>query len=270
MVDLVLLGAGASYGSYQSATEAPPLGNGPDGLFARLVSRSREAASLPARLKQQFVQNFEAGMSEYFRPKQGNLARLQLDIGAYLASFRPSPDNVYFGFLRAVDVSRTVFASLNYDTLLEECALLSGYNIAYSQDAPPNVIRVLKPHGSSNFWPDITPGSIRGCTFVDCGTDLQAPIKCLHPEASRARYPQEDSFSPCMSLYAPDKPVRTSPDFVQAQQASFAHVASRAGRIIIIGVRVYPDDTHIWRPLLDSPADLHYFGLSGDRGDFET
>lgn len=269
METLVLVGAGASYGSYVTPSEVPPLGNGFDGLFARLVTRSREAALLPDELKQTFVRNFEEGMSEYFWARQGNVARLQLDIGAYLASFRPSPGNAYFELLAATDPSRTIYASLNYDTLLEEVALLSGWNIAYSPFAPGHVVRLIKPHGSSNFWPNIAPGSIQGCTFVNCGTDVEAPVVCLHPEASRARYPQEDSFSPCMSLYAPDKPVRTSPEFVKEQQRFFADSVSHVSRIIITGVRAYPSDIHIWVPLFESAAELHYFGLEWDRDEFE-
>lgn len=270
METLVLLGAGASYGSYLSPSEAPPLGNGIDGLFARLVTRSREAASLPEQLKQTFMRNFEEGMSEYFRARQGNVARLQLDIGAYLASFRPSAGNAYFDLLAAMDPARTIYASLNYDTLLEEAALLAGRNISYSPLASAPAVRVIKPHGSSNFWPNIAPGSIKGCTFVNCGTDVEAPVICLHPEASRVRYPQEDSFSPCMSLYAPDKPVRTSPAFVKEQQQFFADAASQARRIIVAGVRVYPNDTHIWAPLRDSAAEIHYFGLESDREELEA
>lgn len=269
MDTLVLLGAGASHGSFLRTSEAPPLGNGVDGLFARLVSRSQEAASLSSQLKQIFARNFEEGMSEYFRAQQGNVARLQLDIGAYLASFRPTPGNAHFDLLEATDPSRTIYASLNYDTLLEEAALLSGWNIAYSSVAPGPAVRVIKPHGSSNFWPNIAPGTIRGCTFVNCGTDVEAPVICLHPEASRARYPQEDSFSPCMSLYAPDKPVRTSPGFVKEQQQLFAESVSRVSRLILAGVRVYPSDRHIWAPLFDSTAELHYFGLDWDREQFD-
>lgn len=270
MTNLLLLGAGASYGSFASPAEAPPLGNGFDGLFARLQLRSAEAASLPSDLKLTFVKNFEEGMSEYFARRQGNVARLQLDIGAYLAAFSPAPGNAYFELLAATDPSTTIYASLNYDTLLEESALQSGRNIAYSLEPLPNTVRVVKPHGSSNFWPDIAPGSIRGCTFINCSTDIEAPVVALHPDVSRARYPLEDSFSPCMSLYAPNKPVRTSPSFVQAQQRLWAAAVQQAKRIIVMGVRVYPSDTHIWGPLLQAQTALHYFGLAGDRDEFEA
>ena len=58
MTRVVLLGAGASFGSVDASPSVPPFG---DKLFDALASRSGLAASLPDDLKATFRANFEAG-----------------------------------------------------------------------------------------------------------------------------------------------------------------------------------------------------------------
>lgn len=270
MTTLILLGAGASYGSFDNLEDGPPLGNGANGLFSRLMMRSDAARKMDLNLQQRFTQNFEDGMSEYFIKSDGNVASLQLAIGKYLASFTPRPTNIYFDLLAACNLTDTVFASLNYDTLLEECILTRRRKIEYSLSIRPHHTRVVKPHGSSNFWPDFPIGMISRSSFTGVGTDIDAPIKPLPPNQSRARYQIEDSFSPCMSMYAPSKRVKTSPAFVLRQQNFFSEAAKLASQIFVIGVRVHPEDAHIWDALTRSNAELHYFGMESDQVDFNS
>jgi hypothetical protein len=75
MVAVVLLGAGASFGSGEcSTTEVPPLGNG---LFAKLAQHSEEAASVPEDIKATFGMDFEAGMAEYAHYQNDNIMSFQ-------------------------------------------------------------------------------------------------------------------------------------------------------------------------------------------------
>jgi len=97
MVSVVLLGAGASFGSGDVTPHTPPLGNGVDGLFSRLEAAGGLASRLPDTLKASFRLSFEKGMSECYEYLDGNIMTFQRELAAYLAQFEPGPDNTYRG-----------------------------------------------------------------------------------------------------------------------------------------------------------------------------
>lgn len=94
MTNLVLIGAGASYGSGSVEPYPPPLGNGEHGLFSKLELAGGVAAGLPDKLKALFRTDFERGMADYYEYADGNIMAFQRQLAGYLAQFKPSADNV--------------------------------------------------------------------------------------------------------------------------------------------------------------------------------
>lgn len=123
MATILLLGAGASYGSVGALPHVPPLGNG---LFSDLVKRGGAAASLPADIKEIFEKNFERGMAEYYKCSNGDIMAFQRELAHYLASFQPSDSNVYLDLIRRLGSQRVIYSSLNYDLLFELSAAKLG------------------------------------------------------------------------------------------------------------------------------------------------
>jgi len=81
MVSVVLLGAGASYGSEESCQNTPPLG---DKLFERLVEQGGIAAQIPDEIKTLFREKgFETGMAEYYIHSEYNIMRFQRELAHY-------------------------------------------------------------------------------------------------------------------------------------------------------------------------------------------
>ncbi|SFZ76943.1 hypothetical protein [Chitinimonas taiwanensis] len=266
MSSLILLGAGASFGSGNVHPSAPPLGTGPDGLFARLEAAGGEAASLPESLKELFRSDFEKGMAEYYEYSGGNVMRFQREVASCLAQFTPGDSNAYVRLLQAVGGRRVVYASLNYDLLIELSAASLGLGTCYGLDFSESHINVLKIHGSSNFWPSLT---LKGCTFARNQVDVEAPIQPLDQAATLHRCANEDSLSPAIAMYAEGKAVKVSPSYVQHQQTLWRHAVSMATRVFVVGVKVHNVDVHIWGELAKSKAPLTYFGRSPDRYQFE-
>ena len=183
MPALILLSAGASFGSGDVQPCCPPLGNGPDGLFTRLESAGGQAASLPDELKALFRADFERGMAQFYEFADGDIMRFQREMAAYLAEFRPGVSNAYVRLLRTIGPRRAIYASLNYDLLFELAAASVGLNTYYGTDPVAKGVRLLKLHGSANFWPNIPVGTIRNSTFTRNGrADVQAPIRPLNQE----------------------------------------------------------------------------------------
>ncbi|HEY2345348.1 MAG TPA: hypothetical protein VGH80_05615 [Xanthomonadaceae bacterium] len=269
---LVLLGAGASYGSGDVMPYPPPLGNGYRGLFARLEEHSQLARRLPASLKEKFRNNFEQGMAEYYEFADGDIMAFQRHLALYLARFKPGwIKNIYRDLLRDTRVADVVFASLNYDLLLELSAHSIGIEVAYGLERLEGCIRLLKPHGSSNFWPVIS-GTLRRVTFSrNGGGDISAPVRPLDQATTIQRCILEDSVAPAIAIYAEGKDVRVCPEFVRHQQEQFRQAASDSPRIFISGVRVQESDTHIWGDALTKvDGDVTYFGLDGDAAAFSS
>ena len=269
MVSLVLLGAGASYGSMDVTPYPPPLGNGQAGLFARFEERSSVAQSIPEVIKQEFRISFERGMAKYYEYAEGNIMAFQRDLAAYLAQFKPGAANSYRTLIEKLGIRRVVYSTLNYDLLFELSAGSLGLNTQYGVEASAHSVRLLKPHGSCNFWPDIPVGTFRSCIFSGNGrADISAPVRPLDYRQTLRRCVEEDSVSPAIAMYAEGKAVKVCPDYVEAQQNQLKSIAAKARHIFISGVRVHQSDEHIWGVIAKSAANVTYFGLNSDRDEF--
>ncbi|PRW97387.1 hypothetical protein C7A07_16105 [Pseudomonas fragi] len=268
MSTLVLLGAGASHGSEPNqAHKTPPLGND---LFGALAELGGVASRIPNDIKEVFEQGFELGMAVFNERIDVQLQAFHRELSSYLADFVPSTNSYYIQLLRHLVGRNVIFSSLNYDMMLEEAAIMLGMNVSYGIERMPNAIRVIKPHGSINFWPDFPAEMIKNCFFSGVGSALKAPVRPVDRLSAKHRCSVDTSFSPAISMYAKGKKVSVCPDFVQDQQMLFSTACRRASRIIIVGVRVVPDDSHIWEPILKSGSEVTYFGNGADEAELRT
>lgn len=268
MSRVVFLGAGASFGSVDASPSVPPLG---DGLFDALASRKGLAASLPEDLKTKFRTNFEAGMAAFYEYSDGDVMRFQRELACYMAEFEPGPANAYVRLIRELGIARCILCTLNYDLLIELSAARLGITTYYTMAPTSGVLRLLKPHGSCNFWPHMPGVTMRNSTFKRGGrADIQAPIRPLTRAETIRKCVTEDSAAPAIAMYAEGKPVRISPDYVEEQQRMWASAVAAAAKICIGGARIHPPDAHIWAPISTAKGDVFYFGLRGDRESFDA
>ncbi|MBP2197241.1 hypothetical protein [Pantoea cypripedii] len=257
---MILLGAGASFGSGSVLPYAPPLGNS---LFTKLEELGNTAASLPNELKDLFRENFESGMAAYNEFANGNVMSFQRELAGYLARFKPLQGNHYIRLIESLNNRRFTYCSLNYDLLFELSANSLGYGITYSNRLAPRNIRLLKIHGSCNFWPDLGKSIIRGVSFFGSfSAAISAQVKPLNQYQSILKSTTEDSIAPAIAMYAEGKKVTVCPDYVSAQQEMWNESINETSKIFIIGVRVHQADKHIWQNIGESESDIYYFGAS--------
>lgn len=266
MVSIVLVGAGASFGSEDVHPTTPPLGNQ---LFDKLEQAGGIAARIPTTMKYVFRENFEAGMALYYKYYDGNIMQFQRELAQYLVQFSPGPRNTYIRLIKTLGIHKIIYCSLNYDLLLELSAGSLGFNTTYDSKSIKNCIRILKPHGSSNFWPDIPIGMLRNVTIKESGrADIQADIRPLSQLDTLHRCQNEDSVAPAIAMFAEGKAVKISPDYVEMQQHHWATSANTATQIFVVGVRVHTIDEHIWGILANTKAKVTYFGFPNDQHSF--
>lgn len=261
MTRVILLGAGASYGSIDVSPSVPPLGSS---LFDALASRDTQAATLPDDLKNLFRENFEVGMAAFYKYSNGTVMRFQRELAHFIAEFIPGPANEYIRLINSLPSARCVLSTLNYDLLIEMSAGHLGYNTTYSIERSPKCIRLLKLHGSCNFWPHMPGMTLRGVVISNCGTDIQAEIRPISREETLRKCITEDSVAPSIAMYAEGKPVKVSPDYVERQKRMWSQAVSQSSKICIAGARVHVPDTHIWGPLSTTKADVFYYGRQAD------
>lgn len=268
MGHMVLLGAGASFGnsSFTPNPELPPLG---DTLFIELDKLGRVASHFSDDLKDIFKENFETGMAEYFRRENGNIMSFQRELAGYLAKFTPSDDNNYIRLIRGLNNRRVIYSSLNYDLLFELSAAKLNLHTTYSNQYIAGHVRILKIHGSSNFWPNLNGAKIQGCRFYSTdSTSIVAPVELLNQEDTLNRLRLEDSVAPAIAMYAEGKAVKVSPNYVTNQLEMWNASINSSSKIFIIGVKVHPADEHIWQKIGESKADVFYFGFESDEQEF--
>lgn len=265
MANIILLGAGASFGSGDVSPYPPPLGGM---LFEKLESLGKTAARLPEETKKIFRDNFERGMKEYLISSNNNVMSFQRELGGYLARFSPGQNNCYIKLLRSLNLRRFIFVSLNYDLLLEIAAFRVGLNTKYSNEYENGFLRILKIHGSSNFWHDTTSLVMKNVVIRGSVYDYNLPISPLSQPESIWRSISEDSAAPAMSVFAEGKAVRVSPEYVHRQQQMWFDSLSSCSKIFIVGVRVHQVDEHIWTRISKSKAHVHDYGFPSDKDEF--
>lgn len=273
-VALVLLGAGASYGSGETYFAGvsgnprnPPLGNR---LFEELERARGLAARLPEDLKRVFRANFETGMSLFFEQNRMDLAQFQRELCLYLASFTPGPKNHFLCMLRKLAKYEVIYSTLNYDLLFECSAAALGKETRYDTTLTGGFVNLLKLHGSSNFWPDRFGGKDVGSKCIGTFADEVGPLIVLNQAETIRKCKEEDSGQPAIAVFGPGKRLTTYPQQIHEQQVMWLHAVATASIILISGVGVHTPDAHIWGPLGSTQAAITYFGFGSDRPAFEA
>lgn len=257
-----LFGAGASTFSQPFG---PPLGNK---LFTMLQLQPYSVTvAFSSHVIQAFAHGFEEGVDAMWESHSQHLLPLLRETAVYLAQFRPDEGNQYRKLIRYMVDSRrrAVFATINYDMLLELAAFAEGQGVVYEVTSVPHgSIPVIKIHGSINFLP---VADIQGIAFGLHGPGNWA-VECpMRPVST----PEEvinwcnggTSLAPVIALYTKRKPFMVSRIPMEEHQREWYRAMSDVDQVFVIGVRLNPDDHHIWDVLRACKAVLYYVGPEG-------
>lgn len=270
---VILFGAGASSFSgptlYRGrAALAPPLGRGPNGLFARLLAEGGVAEQIPAELHPILTEDFEYGMRLLEGLPLSFHCAFQRQIALHLASYRIQRNNLYSKLLAPTHMrSRELqYSTINYDMLLDQAFARFGLQIEGSPKDSPNrqFVTLLKLHGASNVLIKIR-NHIHNNEV--CGTQYglsafggnlgQLYLANSYVEIRRWCSAREnEQFSPVLAQYVGQKPFLTHANAFGELQEFWAQRVSAAHTVVLIGVRHVPVDEHIWGPLLKSDSEL--------------
>lgn len=266
---VVLFGAGASSGSPGVLPVPPPLGADLYGVLAKAFPRSWGGVS--GELRREFETHFERGMGKLWsiypkalsELKKGAPSphRLMQDMARLFLSYclAPGYDDLYskflIGLLRASKDSATCLATLNYEHLVEQAMIKVRL-------AP----RVLRPHGGCQFWIK------RGGRMFGEG---KAVGQGMHAVSSRIRVLGQNSVHmllnkarqaqyPCMAIYVEGKVTQMGQQYLYRAQNRFQRRVLSCDKVVLVGVRPWPDDTHVWKAIFETGAATLYVGSKKD------
>jgi len=260
---LFLFGAGASYGAGGILPGRPPLGSN---LFKDLSTVYPGTwGSLPSAIKERFKNgNFEEGMGLIYKHLGTAIPELMRQMAIYFIQFRPISDSsLYCSLIEdladSIKLNEVLFSTLNYDCVLEFSLLSKGHRITYFDEGKDGEIPVWKLHGSCNFFsigvqagPGISydtsivwEGGIQA--FLDSNRVIE---HCL----------VETGLAPIMSLYMEGKPLNVSPSAIIELQSNWSDRVYNCSAVFLIGVRPWPNDEHIWKPLAETHSPIYFVG----------
>lgn len=268
-MNIVLYGAGASFGSGKVEPAVPPLGNDLFDVLSRLFPTSW--GKIPKDLSLVFRDNFEHGMEQIIQSNYSAVNLLMQKMAIFFADFNLSDNgnNLYIEFFETLKekslLKNTVISTLNYECLLELAANRVGLSVSYFRepDQDENAASIWKIHGSCNF--QLTGIQVgRGVIINSPNVLFDGNIKRLSPNQVRNVYSDENALSPCMCLYAKNKPVTIAPSIIAEKQSIWSEKTIEAKTICVIGVRPNPEDNHIWEPIAKSSGKFVFIGSEED------
>lgn len=257
MVTLIF-GAGASFGSGGCSPTNPPLGKD---LFKCLSDKGGAFSRLDKETKLIFESlGFEAGMS-MIADDSRQINPLQKELACYLSCFKVEHDNAYvrlFNKLGSV-IKQLNIATLNYDLLIEQALSIHGLNVDYNGQG--NGVNLFKPHGSSNFLPQLPSGMvISGNAMIGVGTYFEGlDTKAVSSQEEVLRWcndPKNSDLSPVLAMYAKGKRVVINRELINKIQLGFVNSVKKSPLVVLIGIEYIEHDTHVWQPIRESNADI--------------
>lgn len=254
----IIFGAGASFGSGKCTPYCPPLGNN---LFENLCEIDGHFKQLPEELKQIFLsKGFESGMAAIDDDSR-IINPLQKEVACYLSKFKTTPENAYVRLFNKLKrhISKIAITTLNYDILIEQALSYHGFNIDYN--STNNGITLLKPHGSSNFLPQLPSGMVlQGNTFKNCSSFMEG-LKTIAAESHEAvkdwcKDPRNSDLSPVLSIYSKEKRVVINKRLISEIQNKYNEINEQAKLLVLVGIKYIPHDNHIWDSIGESNAKI--------------
>lgn len=266
---IFLFGAGASKGAGNCIPEIPPLGAE---LFTELTRCFPMSwGSLPQNIVTEFkrIPVFENGMKFLWDNYSHLIPTLMQHMALYFLQFRPKQPGIsLYDKLISEIVSRNLvnkiaLSTINYDCLIEWGINNSRIQVNYFTMPNNNKTLVLwKLHGSCNFWPQGIRATrrVQFTKGVSFGTPMEAHSNL---NDSVAMCLGDNALPPVMCLYMPTKPVQVSPGSISAIQKIWTESVLHTKDVILVGVAPNEEDFHIWKPLANTNATLHFSDFDG-------
>ena len=275
---VILFGAGASHACRSCMPHPPPLGSEllkEVRAFQPVVWRGLGALN---DSNAQFESTMDVRISEKI-----DIVPYLKSLGEYFALFHADDDDLYARLSRSLKnglMSKDiVFASLNYDLLLDRAMLRELGGVNYAEDGKsPHLIKV---HGSCN-WPTSHSNVVAPSLSVTMDGDGNGsfdfdPKPCFEPPEILSSMISKDISPPVMRVYSSRKPMPIGESYLKKRENQFKTMVAGAKRVIVVGSRINFGDDHVWGEISRTAANVtlvnrgeenrHFIECRGNPGD---
>ena len=252
--NLIIFGAGASFGSVDVKPSPPPIGSELFGAFEE--SFPSTWGQIPDDLKELFEDDFENGMVELDKSSPQDMTRRLKDMATFFFKFSLGANNRYLKLADRIKASNWdgALVTLNYDRLLMRALSKAGVPANQPGSTPvEDALEVCMPHGCCNIF----------CKSfqIDPPNDLIGVLATGNPEIvddqeEFDRRIKRNAVPPVMSYYNADKTTMACAETIEDQRFRYSELVGNAEKISIVGIGPNFHDSHIWNPLADSDAIL--------------
>lgn len=259
--NVILFGAGASFGSGETIPKPPPVGSELYSVLRRLFPGVW--GGLSEAQTTELERDFESGMERIGRENSHALPPLQRAMASFFFDFVPSKGNLYRRLASRICAKGWggALVTLNYERLLEISLAMEGAH-PYIEN-PPNSqpsVELCLPHGCCHLFCESVHGAATGISFSGKGVTTRGPIKVVGDRNEFRQRIMNDAFPPVMCYFDPSKSVTSGANFIESQRIRYDELMRDATNIAIVGVRVRPHDTHVWSALCETNASIAYCG----------
>lgn len=256
---MFLTGAGASFGCGNTFPKNPPLGKN---LYKALEEYFPiEMKKLTDIIGSKNTENFEEKMYQAVYNNKVNNTEINALIAMYFSQFKPMNGNSFMNlFFKLSDEDiEYVYSTLNYDCIGELAALKIGLNCNYSiENMPSNHFDILKLHGSCNFLVGGVLGPV-GSISVELGGQFEGMIEPVDPRIAHDLILEQAGLV-CMAYYMNGKPTSVGSSVIEKIQNKWKECIATSDYLILIGINVNPNDSHIWDSIKSSNVKIGFVG----------
>lgn len=265
--DVLVFGAGASFGSGEVKPKPPPM---TDGLFT-VMQRLFPAVcrGLSQECVDLLLDDFEAGMRMVGEVNSHMLPPLQRSMASFFFGFYPGENNLYRRIARKViGVEWSgAFVSFNYERLLEIALITEGLQPFVGQRPDgEKYVEICLPHGCCHIFCDSVRGAANVVSFAGFNVSTHGQVSVVvNPVEFNSRI-RNDAFPPVMSYFELEKRTSSGVNFIEEQRKRYIDLISDAKTVIVIGLKVRQNDKHIWDAIAETKAKIVYCSgkVSGD------
>lgn len=131
-------------------------------------------------------------------------------------------------------------------------------------------IELCLPHGCCHIFCESVRGTSGGVSMSGVGVSTNGPVTVIaNPSEFQARI-TGDAFPPVTSYFEPQKRTTSGVSFISSQRARWTSLVSEGSIIALVGIRVRPNDEHIWNPLVQAKEKLVYCSGARAAQEFEV
>jgi hypothetical protein len=228
---------------------------------------------MPPQFATQFRADFEAAMAALGVAHPHAIPPLQRAMAAFFFTFVPRTTSLYVALAQRMASAgwNGAVCSLNYERLLE--LSLGRARVQATVGIPTNAAKSVElclPHGCCHIFCEGVRGSSQGISFTGFGVSTDGPVVVISNPIQHRQRIENDAFPPVMSYFEPNKRTTSGTSFIVGQRERWGQLARAATSVVCVGIRVRPQDEHIWKPIADSPGRVVYCSGASAGAEFDT